>query len=101
MMELKEKQLEKISGGTSRERKIVVTVDYSKEIIATNDITIKPYLDGVPLSSMNKTLDSSILSTTITVFGSRGKSILKVKINDEIEKVYEIDFDSASYREIE
>lgn len=100
MTELKEKQLESVSGGYSEKGKVIVNVDYSNEKIFTNDITIKPYLDGVLLSAMIKTVDYTITNVNITVHGTRGISSLKVKINDEIIKYYEIDFDKASYREI-
>lgn len=99
MTELKEKQLEKIAGGTRTENEVTVAVDYSKDKQFSSDILIKPYLDGQLLTSRITTVDCSVTCVNIKISG-RGKSQLKVKINNEIIKLYDINFDENSYVQV-
>ena len=97
--EIKEKQLEKVTGGTSRESTIIVVVDYSNDKRFNDDVTIKPYLNGELIRSQVRTVDCSVTRVNLNVSG-RGTAKLKVKINNDIVKLYDLNFDAGTYTSI-
>ena len=100
MTELKEKQLNEVAGGSSREKTVIVTVKYG-EFNFNEQVNIKPYVDGILLESQIKTLDCSICETTFKLTGVRGMASLIVKFNDTFSKSYMVDFDLSSYKELD
>ena len=93
MERLDEKQLEKVAGG-STESQITLILDLSQEKLLSGDITIKPYVNGELKTSMIKVVDESVTSVSF-VFKGRGKVEVKFKINEDIFKYYELDFDAG------
>lgn len=90
LQELSEDELNEISGGTGKDRKLCVSVDIPS---FSCDVTIKVYLDGELLSDKTRTVDCSTTRINIIVSG-KGSKDLRVKFNDEITKRYVVDFDS-------
>ena len=99
MTMLKEKELASITGGSSKESLISVVVDYSSDRKFNEDITIKPYLNGELQRDKVRTVDCSITNVTLSFHG-KGVANLKVKINNDIIKLYKLDFDKGTYSEL-
>lgn len=99
MSVLNDSQLEKVAGGSDREKKVTVTVDYTNDAKFTGNVTITPYLDGELLSSQEQTVDSSVTVVYIRLSG-RGMASLRVKINGVLIKNYSVNFDNSSYTEV-
>ena len=96
MFILKEKELEKVSGGSDREKTIMVKVLISDCGPFAGEVSIKPYLDGILLSNQEQKVDGSCDYINVLIRG-RGLAMLAVMINDKVVKNYDIDFDRGSY----
>ena len=84
-----------VSSGEKKEQRIPLTVDWSDDKQFTDDVSIKVYVDGELDRSKSTIVDSSVSRKTFYFSGRHGKKSVKVKINDDIVKLYEIDFDKS------
>lgn len=81
-----------LSSGQSKEHKVSLTIDWSNDKKFKEDIIIRVYVNGELDRSKTTTVDSSVTHKSFN-FSGRGKKEIKFKINNEIIKIYEIDFD--------
>lgn len=92
-------ELNGVTGGSKREKTIVVSVEL-KGLPYSGDVIFKPYIDGVLKADMVKTIDPSYVSIiNLNINGITGIKRLDVKVNDQLYKTYEVNFDENSYRE--
>ena len=84
-----------VSSGEKKEQRIPLTVDWSDDKQFTDDVSIKVYVDGELDRSKSTIVDSSVSRKTFYFSGRHGKKSVKVKIDDDIVKLYEIDFDKS------
>ena len=82
-----------LSSGEKREKTLEVNVDLPS---TGGDLNIKVYVDGELDNSKTTTVDSSYtFSKSFKFKGSQGVKEVRVKINDELYKVYKLDFDKS------
>ena len=96
LKELTGDELIHVTGGTNREKSVVVKVVISDCGPFSRDVSITPYLDGVLLSNQVKTVDESLEYVNISIRGT-GLALLTVKINNVAVKSYTINFDKGTY----
>ena len=83
-----------LSSGQPRNNQVSLTLDWSNDKKFKEDATIRVYVNGELDRSKTTTVDSSVTRKSFN-FSGRGKKEIKFKINNEIVKIYEIDFDNS------
>ena len=99
LKELSEDELIHVTGGTNREKTIVVKVTIIDCGPYEGEVSIAPYLNGTLLSNQVKKVDESFEYVNILVKGT-GLATLTVKINNKAIKNYTINFDKGNYSQI-
>lgn len=83
-----------LSSGQPRNNQVSLTLDWSNDKKFKEDATIRVYVNGELDRSKTTTVDSSVTRKSFS-FSGRGKKEIKFKINNEIVRIYEIDFDNS------
>ena len=90
-----------LSSGEKREKSISIDVDLPELPDDLHEATLTVYVDGVLDESKTVTVDPSYKKSKVFTFkGSQGVKNVRIKVNDHIHKIYEIDFDHSSYKVI-
>ena len=92
-----------LSSGEKKEKAISINIDLPEDEFALDPTaTLTVYVDGILDETKTTTVDTSyITSKTFTFKGSKGIKNIRIKINDELYKVYELDFDNLVYKTIQ
>ena len=92
-----------LSSGEKREKSISIDIDLPEsDFDQDTNSTLTVYVDGVLDESKTTTLDTSYITRkTFTFKGSQGIKNIRIKLNDELYKVFELDFDNMAYRIIQ
>lgn len=85
-----------LSSGEKKEKTLELNVDLSGFPSTGGDLKITVYVNGERDDSKTTTVDSSYtLSKSFKFKGSQGTKEVRIKINDELYKVYKLDFDKS------
>ena len=88
-----------LSSGTRKEKEIEIKVELPADI---PEAKLEVYVDGTLDASRSTTADTSFkTSVTFTFKGTQGTRDVRIKLNGQPYKSYEINFDDSSFREIE
>lgn len=96
--ELLESELQKVAGGSGREKTITLTVELPQLSGSNNKLFV--YIDGSLETSLTKDIDSYMKTVYIAIKGVEGNKSVKIKINSVDYKNYVVNFDSSEYKEL-
>jgi serine/threonine-protein kinase len=87
-----------VSSGIKKDKTIEVSVDLPK---VSADITLKVYVDGTLDTSKTATVDPTSSDKKVFYFkGNQGQKEIRIKIENYLYRVYEINFDAVIASEI-
>ena len=90
-----------LSSGEKQEKNISIDVQLPEFPEDIHEVTLTVYVDGILDNSKTVTIDPLFKKSKAFSFkGSSGTKNVRIKINDQLYKVYEIDFDNLSYKAI-
>ena len=96
--ELTDEILGKTVGGEGESEPVVLTVDLPD--CFSESYILEVFADGILKSNMTQTIDPSREQISLRFNGTRGSSLIQINLNHMLYKTYQIDFGSASFKEI-